>query len=273
MNNPCPFGYRIPTQSELTAERNSWATSNSTGAFNSPLKWTMAGCRQPNGNFYLVNSRAYYWSSTVSGISSFHYDVFSLANIIANSRAHAMSVRCIKETIGSIGALNCGSATVTGNLISGTVASGVSVSIPYTGGNGGFFSAQSIPSTGVEGLTATISQGLFASGAGNLVYTISGAPSANGSANFVITVGGQICTLSINVLAPTSPTYTANSVFCANGPTTVVEVTNPTTGKTWMDRNLGATQVATSSTDAAAYGDLYQWGRRADGHQCRTSAT
>jgi len=46
-----------------------------------------------------------------------------------------------------------------------------------------------------------------------------------------------------------------------------------TTGKIWMDRNLGATQVATSSTDAAAYGDLYQWGRAADGHQLRTSAT
>ena len=50
-------------------------------------------------------------------------------------------------------------------------------------------------------------------------------------------------------------------------------VINPTTGKIWMDRNLGATQVATSSTDAAAYGDLYQWGRGTDGHQIRTSAT
>ena len=50
-------------------------------------------------------------------------------------------------------------------------------------------------------------------------------------------------------------------------------VTNPITGKTWLDRNLGATQVATSSTDAASYGDLYQWGRAADGHQVRTSAT
>ena len=50
-------------------------------------------------------------------------------------------------------------------------------------------------------------------------------------------------------------------------------VTNPTTGEIWMDRNLGASQVATSSTDAAAYGDLYQWGRAADGHQIRTSGT
>jgi uncharacterized protein (TIGR02145 family) len=40
-----------------------------------------------------------------------------------------------------------------------------------------------------------------------------------------------------------------------------------------MDRNLGASQVATSSTDAAAYGDLYQWGRGTDGHQIRTSGT
>ena len=40
-----------------------------------------------------------------------------------------------------------------------------------------------------------------------------------------------------------------------------------------MDRNLGATQAATSSTDVDAYGDLYQWGRFSDGHQCRTSNT
>ena len=46
-----------------------------------------------------------------------------------------------------------------------------------------------------------------------------------------------------------------------------------TTGKTWMDRNLGASQVAGASNDAASYGDLYQWGRGTDGHQLRTSAT
>ena len=44
-------------------------------------------------------------------------------------------------------------------------------------------------------------------------------------------------------------------------------------GQIWMDRNLGASQVATSPTDSAAYGDLYQWGRGADGHQLRTSGT
>jgi uncharacterized protein (TIGR02145 family) len=51
------------------------------------------------------------------------------------------------------------------------------------------------------------------------------------------------------------------------------DVYNPTTGAIWMDRNLGATQVATSSTDADSYGNLYQWGRAADGHESRTSNT
>jgi hypothetical protein len=39
------------------------------------------------------------------------------------------------------------------------------------------------------------------------------------------------------------------------------------TGRIWIDRNLGATRVALSLTDALAYGDYYQWGRPADGHQ------
>ena len=41
----------------------------------------------------------------------------------------------------------------------------------------------------------------------------------------------------------------------------------------WLDRNLGATQVATSKTDASSYGDLYQWGRKTNGHQKRNSST
>ena len=55
--------------------------------------------------------------------------------------------------------------------------------------------------------------------------------------------------------------------------TIVVDVTNPATGVTWMDRNLGASRAARSSTDSRAYGDLYQWGRLADGHEKRTSLT
>jgi uncharacterized protein (TIGR02145 family) len=63
--------------------------------------------------------------------------------------------------------------------------------------------------------------------------------------------------------------YPAGYVHCnPNNPTAVVDVTNPTSGKTWMDRNLGANRAAISSTDAEAYGSMFQWGRFADGHQC-----
>lgn len=66
--------------------------------------------------------------------------------------------------------------------------------------------------------------------------------------------------------------YPQGTVHCnPSDPTEVVDVLNPLTGKIWMDRNLGASRVATGSADSLAYGDLYQWGRFSDGHQCRTS--
>lgn len=55
--------------------------------------------------------------------------------------------------------------------------------------------------------------------------------------------------------------------------TAVIPITSPKTGKIWMDRNLGASRAATSSKDEQAFGDLYQWGRDADGHQKRNSST
>jgi uncharacterized protein (TIGR02145 family) len=41
----------------------------------------------------------------------------------------------------------------------------------------------------------------------------------------------------------------------------------------WLDRNLGASQMATAHNDILSFGDLYQWGRLVDGHQVRTSPT
>ncbi|WP_342589271.1 inverse autotransporter beta domain-containing protein [thiotrophic endosymbiont of Bathymodiolus puteoserpentis (Logatchev)] len=50
-------------------------------------------------------------------------------------------------------------------------------------------------------------------------------------------------------------------------------ITSSKTGKVWLDRNLGATQVATSLNDSDAYGDLYQWGRAKDGHEKSSTTT
>jgi uncharacterized protein (TIGR02145 family) len=160
----------------------------------------------------------------------------------------------LKRIVSGVNSLNCDSATHNGDLVSGVQASGVNSLIPYTGGSGSH-SGQTVNSTGVTGLTATLSAGTFAS-SGTLTYTITGTPATGGQASFAINIGGETCTLSRNVVALASD-----------------EVYNPATGRIWKDRNLGATQVATSSTDADSYGHLYQWGRGTDGHQLRTSGT
>ncbi|NDB35830.1 MAG: hypothetical protein EB023_10945 [Flavobacteriia bacterium] len=270
VNNPCPNGYRIPTKIEIDTEASYWAGTN--GAFNNtPLKLPQAGYRYTASQ--IDGSVGAYWSSTVENTGISWNLLFSPSNDGPNVfyRSLGLSVRCIKETMGSVGAINCGGATTSGNLFSGSAANNVSVSVPYTGGNGGFYAAQSISSTGVIGLTATLSQGLFANGAGSVTYSITGTPASAGTATFAISLGGQSCSFTVSVGLAIGQ-YPAGTVHCA-GVTAVVDVTNPTTGKIWMDRNLGASQVATSSTDQNAYGDLYQWGRRADGHQCRTSPT
>jgi len=51
------------------------------------------------------------------------------------------------------------------------------------------------------------------------------------------------------------------------------DVTSPFTGKVWMNKNLGASEVCIALDDTACYGDYYQWGRKHDGHQNKNSET
>ena len=285
INNPCPTGYRLPTSAEYNTEKATWTSLNYIGAYASNLKLTIAGVRSGSTIIYL-NGGAGYWTSTAlnggsTGLNFGNYGNSSTGNpsgapFELNSRVGGASVRCIKDipsTAGTIGAINCTAPTNIGTLTQGTAATGVSTRVSYTGGNGGSHSGQTVTSTGVTGLTAILAASTFASGTGSLTYTITGTPIGSGTASFALNIGGQTCTLTVSVANNLAGQYPVGSVFCASGPTPIVEVTNPVTGRIWMDRNLGASQVATSSTDALAYGDLYQWGRRADGHQCRNSAT
>jgi len=75
-----------------------------------------------------------------------------------------------------------------------------------------------------------------------------------------------------------SGTYVANCGTAQDSiyPTIIYGTVIAKDGNCWLDRNLGATEVATSSTDYLAYGSLFQWGRLADGHQlinCTNSTT
>lgn len=76
-----------------------------------------------------------------------------------------------------------------------------------------------------------------------------------------------------NIVAVFEQNLSNSEVWQRDTKTTVVDVVNPVTGRIWMDRNLGASRAATSLADEESYGDLYQWGRAADGHQKRFSET
>jgi uncharacterized protein (TIGR02145 family) len=98
-NNPCPSGYRLPTEAEWEAERASWGTNNAAGAFASPLKLPVNGRRRySDGLFENVNTYGYYWSSTVSGADSSGLNFLSNnAFTSADGRAMGRAVRCLKD--------------------------------------------------------------------------------------------------------------------------------------------------------------------------------
>jgi hypothetical protein len=98
-NNPCPSGFRIPTNAEWNQERLTWITNDDAGAFASPLKLPLAGSRGINdGSLNSAGMGGFYWSSTVSSTNS-HYIGFSsgIAIMTNGSRTSGLSVRCLKD--------------------------------------------------------------------------------------------------------------------------------------------------------------------------------
>jgi uncharacterized protein (TIGR02145 family) len=216
-----------------------------------------AGLRlNADGQLFNRGISSYYWSSTEDGTDkAWNMYFYSGGNDTYNNfRRNGMSIRCIAEdappAAGSIGALNCGSAIPTGTLTAGSAASGVSASVPYTGGNGGTHSGQTVTSTGVTGLTATLAAGSFANGAGNLSYAISGTPSGAGTASFALNIGGQSCTLALTVGAATTPVCRAKI--------------NATDYKDFMCHNLGAANTSADPFTPSweIIGGYWQWGRK-----------
>ncbi len=99
INNPCPTGFRIPTEEEWEAERLSWISNDATGAYSSPLKLPLAGRRNfAAGTLFDADINAYYWSASLDGAFSRGLGIFSdSAAMFSYNRAGGNSVRCIRD--------------------------------------------------------------------------------------------------------------------------------------------------------------------------------
>lgn len=282
VNDPCPVGYRLPTATEWNNERMSWNKNNRDGAMESPLKLPASGGRNfTDGSDLNVGSFGFYWSSSASLKQA---DIFMFSDGNARTQkqhsAFGASVRCIKDGstgVTSISYLDTEKASNFGILYAGKEADMVHGKIYYKGGKSVAYPDFLSYSTGVNGLALTIAAGNFSKGDGMLEYLITGVPDNSGIATFAINIGGQSARLILVIYdaeRQQSVAYRANTVHCSQSfKTEVVEVVSPVTGRVWMDRNLGAERVAQSMFDSQSFGDLYQWGRAADGHQCRDSKT
>ena len=100
VNNPCPFGFRLPTNPELTALWAAEGITNYTTAVNSSLKFPITGYRNlAEGFINSPNDALYLWSSTANGTN---VDVRRIINTVTTStnpynRSYGFPVRCIQN--------------------------------------------------------------------------------------------------------------------------------------------------------------------------------
>ena len=115
-NDPCPSGFRVPTQAQWgglfrdgtasgapgTATRNTWTWTGNGYTVGANLYLPAAGYRYViDATLYNVGTYGYYWSSTVDGTLAYNLgfssDILDPGNSNGTGRGNGLYVRCISE--------------------------------------------------------------------------------------------------------------------------------------------------------------------------------
>ena len=147
------------------------------------------------------------------------------------------NLTCTKTQVVSstIAAVNCAGVTYTNRTASDNFDFYMTATVPYTGGNGGAYTAQTYASTGVTGLTASLSAGTFAVGAGSVALTLTGTPSTTGNANFDLSIGGQACTLTAIISKLSELNGTTQAVASTTCKAILANFPTSASGTYWID--------------------------------------
>ena len=98
-----------------------------------------------------------------------------------------------------ISTIDCAGVQTGIAVIKGVAINNLTIEVNYSGGNGKSYLSQSISSTQVTGLKASLSAGTLANGNGSLKYIVSGTPATVGKAYFMLSIGGKTCSFNITV--------------------------------------------------------------------------
>jgi uncharacterized protein (TIGR02145 family) len=265
-----------------------------TGAQEYRLRYRIGSCTLPNNNPWIdsITIDGSFTQYTINGLNSgtnYECQIKSRCSITPSvfSSYSALATISTGSPVNTVSSLNCASAFVNGTVNINQQVTGVTIVVPYTGGNNTFYSYEIVNSTGVTGLVATRDQGTLNWCGGVVTYYISGMATSCGQANFAINLGGQTCTISLLVkCCPDIVTDIDGNVYQVvqindqcwtkeNLRTTRYNngsvIPNVTSDDAWINLSSPAwCNYNNSPANDAVYGKLYNWYTVAAGNLCPT---
>ncbi len=262
----CPIGYKVPSSEELKAETLDVGIDEPSKMLNNFLKIISTGKR--TYHVYIDDEdEIFLWSRTTSYVDSSYLHFYDYrpnggtgvgGNISSTStRATGMPIRCIKDD-NSTGNLNQNINPIANAGVDQNITTGVNITLNASNSSdsdGTISTYQWKEGSVILSNDLSFSKSDFSLGTHIITLTVTDNDDATHTDSITIVVS--------------FPQYTEEILTFNNK--TYRTVQSPSTGKIWLDRNLGANQICTTFDDAECYGDYYQWGRLTDGHESNNS--